>query len=275
MNFGDLLGAVVQSGIGAPSTQGRMDNMLGDLMKGGLNIPGMSGGGAPQSGGGDILGQVLGMAKDALGSASQNPMSAGGLGALAGAVLGGGGSGAIKGGLMAVLGSVALKALTNSGQSASAPAGPGAGVPGLGGMQQGPFTGGQIPLGMRQPQNTEEERAVEGQTQLVLEAMIEAAKSDGHIGPDEMQRIVGKLQESGADAQAQQWVMTEMQKPLDIDDMVQKIPNQEMAVQVYAASLLAIEVDTDAEREYLQTLAQKAQLHPTVVQQIHQTLGVS
>jgi len=37
---------------------------------------------------------------------------------------------------------------------------------------------------------------------------------------------------------------------------------------------LAIEVDTDAERQYLQQLAQATGLNPTVVQYINQTMGL-
>jgi uncharacterized membrane protein YebE (DUF533 family) len=128
---------------------------------------------------------------------------------------------------------------------------------------------------MRAPQNTAEEEALEATAQLVLKGMINAAKSDGQISPDEMQRIVGKLQESGADAGMQQWVMQEMQTPLNAQAFAAEIPNQEVAAQVYAASLLAVEVDTDAERRYLEQFAEAAGLHPLVVRQIHQTLGVA
>jgi len=38
----------------------------------------------------------------------------------------------------------------------------------------------------------------------VLKAMINAAKADGQIDQGEMQRIVGKLQESGMKKEAQQ-----------------------------------------------------------------------
>jgi uncharacterized membrane protein YebE (DUF533 family) len=38
--------------------------------------------------------------------------------------------------------------------------------------------------------------------------------------------------------------------------------------------LLAIEVDTDAERDYLQQLARRTGLQPAAVQQIHQAMGV-
>ena len=94
------------------------------------------------------------------------------------------------------------------------------------------------------------------------------------IGPKEMQRIIGKLQESGADQGAQQWVISEMQKPLDLDAFVAEIPSQEVAAEVYTASLLAIEVDTDAERHYLRQLAQRTGLNQAVVQYIHQSMGV-
>ena len=48
----------------------------------------------------------------------------------------------------------------------------------------------------------------------------------------------------------------------------------DLAAQVYAASLLAIEVDTDAERAYLARLAQSLALPPAAIAHIHQTLGV-
>jgi uncharacterized membrane protein YebE (DUF533 family) len=46
------------------------------------------------------------------------------------------------------------------------------------------------------------------------------------------------------------------------------------AAQVYAASLFAIDVDTDAERNYLDRLAALSGLDATVVNQIQSSLGV-
>lgn len=108
-----------------------------------------------------------------------------------------------------------------------------------------------------------------------VRGMINAAKSDGQISPEEMQRIVGKLHESGADDGMQQWVMQQMQAPLNVQAFAAEIPNQEVAAEVYTASLLAVEVDTEAEKRYLQELARASGLHPLVVGQIHQTLGVT
>jgi uncharacterized membrane protein YebE (DUF533 family) len=54
-----------------------------------------------------------------------------------------------------------------------------------------------------------------------------------------------------------------------------EIPNREVAAQVYAASLLAVEVDTAAERQYLEQLAQRTGLHPAVVRHIQETMGAA
>jgi uncharacterized membrane protein YebE (DUF533 family) len=239
-------------------------------------------GGGAAGGPGELLAGILEMVKGGLGNASQHPGQAGGLGAILGSLMGGS-KGAVQGGMMAVLASIAMKALSAAGEEHAAGR-PGGGLADLlGGMLPGgqqanpqrPWSGGDVPLGMRPPQNTAEQEALESTAQLVLKGMINAAKSDGQISPQEMQRIVGKLQESGADQGMQQWVMQQMQAPLNVSAFAAEIPNQEVAAQVYTASLLAIEVDTRAEQDYLRDFARASGLHPLVVGQIHQTLGVT
>ncbi len=50
--------------------------------------------------------------------------------------------------------------------------------------------------------------------------------------------------------------------------------HQDVAAQIYAASLLAIEVDTPAEKAYLEQLADGLKLAPEVTQQIRGFAGV-
>jgi uncharacterized membrane protein YebE (DUF533 family) len=248
-NFGDLIGAFMQNAT-APSVQNRMGSALENLQQD------MGGAG----GAGGLLGSVMDAVKGGLSSAAQNPAAAGGIGAVLGSLIGGGGDsvkGAMGGGAIAVLAGVAMKALMNGGQASGANA----------------FSGGAMPLGVKAPETHEEEQALEANAGLVVKAMINAAKSDGEIGPKEMERILGKLKESGMDEGTQHWVMMEMSKPLDLNAFVGEIPNTETAAEVYAASLLAIEVDTDAERQYLQQLAQASGLNQAVVQYIHQAMG--
>jgi len=267
MNIGDLLGAVMQSGM-TPSANDRLRNslgggsrdaleslagMLGGSSGGGLGgaLSSMLGGGAGGLGG--LLGNVLGDAGRAVGG-NQN-LALGGLGALAGSLLGGGGKslgGALGGGLMALLGAMAFQALKSSGT-------------------QKP----QVPLGLMEPQTEAQRKELERHSELILKAMINAAKADGRIDETEIHRIVGKLQEFGVDPESQQYVMTEMQKPMETEKLLAAARGQaELAAQIYGASLLAIEVDTPAEKKYLEQLAAGMGLDPAVTQRIQALVGL-
>ena len=163
------------------------------------------------------------------------------------------------GGAMAMLAGLAFQAFKNMNRE---PAGASA------------FTAGAAPLGLRMPENADEERELEDTAQLVFKGMINAAKADGQISTDELNRIIGRIRESGADDELQQLVMTELQNPLDLDHLVASIPNEAVAAQVYAASLFAINVDTNAERQYLADFARRTGLDQGVAQQLNQTVGV-
>lgn len=251
MSLTDLLGAMMQSGM-APSSRKRAKNVLGaesgDLME---SLSGLVGGKGGDLGG--ILGEVLNSAGRAAGG-KQN-LAVGGLGALAGALFGGGTrsmGGALGGGAMALIGAIAFKALQGAGQKTD-----------------------NVPLGLLQPRNQAEQQKLEQQTELVLKAMINAAKSDGRISEDEIQRIVGKLKEAGAQDDDMRYVMSEMQKPIDTYSLMAAAKGQpELAAELYAASLMAIEVDTTAEKAYLQELAGGMGLSPEVTRQIDQMVGL-
>lgn len=96
----------------------------------------------------------------------------------------------------------------------------------------------------------------------ILRAMIAAAKADGHIDADEQRRIFGKLDELDLDMEEKAFVMDELRKPLDIDAVVAAATTQELAVEIYAASVLAIDPDDPAEQAYLAMLASRLKLDP-------------
>jgi uncharacterized membrane protein YebE (DUF533 family) len=266
-NARDLLGQIMQTAM-TDTTAHRMRHALGPSALGRADGPlaqilGQSGQGA---GVGGTLGGLAGMAESMLGDAGRSvqrgdPLAVGGLGALAGALLGGGGGavkGALGGGVLALLGGLAMSALSNRQAGTAAP-----------GAEQ---VGREAPLGLREPRDAAEEEELERRAQLVLRAMISAAKADGQIDQREVQRIVGKLEEGSASDEARAFVLEEMQRPADLDRLIAEVGTPEVAVEVYAASLLAIEVDTPAEREYLRSLAQG--LNPVTVRRVHQALDV-
>ena len=77
------------------------------------------------------------------------------------------------------------------------------------------------------------------------------------IDGEEMQRIMGRLAEAGEDDDARQMVLQEMSRPVDIAGLAAEARDPQEAAEIYAASLLAITVDSQAERDYLARLARR------------------
>jgi len=281
----ELLGQLMQAGT-SRSTGNRVGHALGAREPGGsgdqVSDPrsglGQSGGdrGNPLSdllgglgqGGGGGLGGLADAARSMLGGAGRtaqdHPLATSGLAALAGAFLGGKSGvpkGAIGGGALALLASLAWSSLKGRDQEQGAPS--------------GDDLARDAPLGLREPQSPAEEQQLQDKATLIVSAMINAAKADGSIDQNEAQRIAGKLGDEGADAEAREFITAEMRKPQDTESLIAKARTPELAVEVYAASLLAIEVDTPAEKDYLRRLADGLGLAPTTVQRVHDALGVS
>ena len=116
--------------------------------------------------------------------------------------------------------------------------------------------------------------SVQRKAVLVLRSMIHAAKADGQIDAQEMERIFGRLDASGEDREARDFVLDEMRGPADPDAIARGVTSPLEAAEVYAAALMAIEADTPAERDYLTRLAAALRLSPQVVARIHGTLGL-
>jgi uncharacterized membrane protein YebE (DUF533 family) len=118
------------------------------------------------------------------------------------------------------------------------------------------------------------EPAVDPQTaMLLIGAMIQAAKADGAVDQQEMRGILDRLEQAGAEPDDRAFVMTEIAKPLDLDGLVARVRDPALAPDVYAASLMAIEIDTPEEHAYLRSLAEKLGLGSDVVAQLHEQLG--
>ena len=99
--------------------------------------------------------------------------------------------------------------------------------------------------------------------------MISAAKADGAIDQAEMEKIIGRLSSGSVTAEEKQFVMDEMRAPVDIGALADEVESASQAAEVYAASLLAIDVDSDQERQYLSQLAQAMRMDPVTVARLH------
>lgn len=271
MSLGDIVGQLLQQGIRNGGRE-RLDHTLGAGGLGGLSggggledilggLLGRQGSTGAQSGGAGAggLGSLLELAAGALGGRNAGGArtgSAGGLGDLAGVLLGGGtpGSGRTSqgGNGMALLGTLALAAFRHWQQSQNASA-----------AMATPEIGPQQMAALTSP----------GTERLILSAMISAAKADGKVDDEEIQRIVGKIDSDGVSPEERQFIVEELRKAPDLRSLVAEVPNQLIGAEVYAASLLAISLDSEAERTYLRTLAQMLQLDQRAVERLHSLTG--
>lgn len=105
---------------------------------------------------------------------------------------------------------------------------------------------------------------------ILLRAMIQAAKSDGQIDATEQARLMDQIGEVTAEERA--FVQAELDAPVDPEGLAQSIPDG-LETQAYMMSLMAIDLDNQAEAQYLDRLARALDLPPDAINQIHDKLG--
>ena len=107
---------------------------------------------------------------------------------------------------------------------------------------------------------------------LLIRAMIAAANADGVIDEAERSNILKRLQAVDLSPEEHGFIVRELLSPADLDTIVDGVKTPELARQVYAASLMAIDVDTERERRYMTSLAGRLGLDGSTVEQIHRSL---
>jgi len=103
----------------------------------------------------------------------------------------------------------------------------------------------------------------------LVQAMVAAAKADGHVTPEERDRINTQLSALGLEADAQAMIAAELDTPLDPGRIAALARNEEEAAEIYAASLLTVDPNGAAEKGYLSMLAARLKLDPGLVAHLH------
>ena len=205
---------------------------------------------------------------------TKNPAAGAAMGGLAGSVLGnvlggkrGGGSLMKMGGLAAV-GYVAYQAWQKhqSGKAGGPPPAAGSLEASLGGLLSGGAAASPLPksFDLESPGNS-------AQALRVVQAMIAAAKADGVVDATERDRVFAKVGEAGLSQQDQDEVMRLLTQPMDMEAVVRGVDSRELAMEIYAASLIAVSPASRAERAYLDLLAARLGLEGDLTMQIEQT----
>jgi uncharacterized membrane protein YebE (DUF533 family) len=241
------------------NTRGLLDQLLKsghDLLQNKAGVHGKSGKGAQsgQGGLGDLLGRVGG------GS---------GLGGTLGGLLSGTGGGALAAGAMGLLlgnkgaRKMGGKALTYGGLAA------------LGVLAYKAYGNWQANQGVAQPIEPQTvdrvpPAQVEQHSEAILRALVAAAKADGHVDERERELIEGEFTRITGENELQQWLHTELNKPLDPEDVARAAHTPEIAAEMYLASVMMVDEEHFMERAYLDELARQLKLDPALKTELEQ-----
>lgn len=211
---------------------------------------GQQGGGASGGGLGGLLGGLL------KGAGTGNASAGGGLGGLLGG-LGGLLGGAPAGGTTQTRsrGGMNYAALASLGMAA---------FQAYQAWQRQQATAPQQPI---QTVDQLEGAEAEAHSHGVLRALIAAAKADGKIDEQEQQMISAEIGRHTDDPQLQQWLDAEVAKPLDAADFAEYANDPAIASEIYLASVMLVNDQQGAERNYLDDLAGQLQIDPQL--QVH------
>lgn len=218
---------------------------------------------------GNLGGQAQRMKDQVLGGQG----SGAGLGGNLGALLGGQGAGLAAGGLLGVLlGSKSVRKMAG-GMAAYG------GAAALGALAFRAFqnwqAGQQAPAA---PTATQADVPREGSPFLprtasdgrpfalaLLQSMIAAANSDGHIGPEEHKQIFEAVNRAGLDAEAKAFIFDALANPPTPLQIAAMANGPEQAAELYLAARLAIDPDLPTEKAFLQSLSQALNLQAGLV----------
>lgn len=103
----------------------------------------------------------------------------------------------------------------------------------------------------------------------VLTAMIAAAKADGDVDQAESQKIFGQMEQAGLSGEEKAFLLGELAKPLNIEDVAKHATTPEVAAQLYTASAIVIDQANERERDYLAMLAQRLNIPQGFIDQLN------
>ncbi len=110
------------------------------------------------------------------------------------------------------------------------------------------------------------------QAEVLIQAMVNSAKSDGEVSKEEVDNIIAQLGELQADEE--QYLREQLNGPfINAQSFASSVP-RDLGQQAYAVSLMAIDVDRQEEINYLRDLAGALGIDDDTVDAIHGELGV-
>jgi len=110
----------------------------------------------------------------------------------------------------------------------------------------------------------------EAQGLVLIRAMITAANSDGHLDAEERDRIYGEVDRLRLGPAEKAALFDELRHPRPVEEIAEAAANPAVAVEVYAASLLAIDETAPHAQDYLARLRELLALPEELVAAVHE-----
>jgi uncharacterized membrane protein YebE (DUF533 family) len=107
----------------------------------------------------------------------------------------------------------------------------------------------------------------------LVRTMIAAARADGKLDPRESEKLLAEIRRLPLEADEKALLLDELDRPVGLDEIAASAHTPERAAELYTAALLAIDVDTEEEREWLARLAARLALPDDLVAEIHDRLA--
>ncbi|MCE8031318.1 tellurite resistance TerB family protein [Halomonas daqingensis] len=219
----------------------------GNKSSGGVDVKGMLEGLSRQLGGGSS-GQGS-TAESGLNLDMKSLLSGGALGLLVGSKRGRKlGGKALKYGAVAAVGMLAWKAWQNS--------------------QGGKGAAGQSAAAEGEPVEALHGEYQERRSLELLQAMIMAARADGHIDAQERELLAQQIDALGADDELHRWVERQLTAPLDAEALARQADSPQAAREMYLISVAVIDEQNPMERAWLDQLATALKLQPELTAEL-------
>ncbi len=112
--------------------------------------------------------------------------------------------------------------------------------------------------------------AQEDHSWRMLQAMLAAARADGHLDDAERERVATVLRGLNDDPLMHQRVEAELRRPVDPAEIAAGVQSEAQAAEIYLTSVVMIDETSIMERAYLDALATALKLPPALKAELEQ-----
>jgi len=115
-------------------------------------------------------------------------------------------------------------------------------------------------------------RRSDQRSETIIQAMIAAAKADGHIDDTERAAIEAQINNLQLEKDFTSFLLRELDNPVDVSGIAKLADSPEAAAEIYLASAMVIDDQNAPERQYLDSLAKALQLDPALTADLERQL---